>query len=491
MTGQRRVKAFWADTRWFPVVGVLFTLAVLAATIFLGRDYLQKRISEQIAGRDARVLHAVWLLQLKLDRDDEIGLSNESPADHFVTVLEASQLRQLKELRAARLFDSEGELVITLPPYVTDDQLSRADFEALKELKPISRFRAKVDWNEILGLPSLYPVDGSLIERSHGPMSEVILPINSPGDSKVHGAVQFLLDGSSLGAEFEALSRSLWLQAILAFAVAGGTIVAGLTLAFRRLQSVNRLLTERTQRLLQANQELALAAKTSAVGAVTSHLIHGLKNPLSGLQSFISNRGGNRTGEDGDQDWEIAISTTRRMQNLVSEIVRVLREEQSGSQYEISLDELIEMIAAKMRPTAEQAGVRFLTRLSAKGTLSNRDANLILLIMDNLLQNAVQATPRGRTVSVHIHDTGEATLCEVHDQGPGLPERYREQLFMPCQSTKDKGAGIGLAISKQLANYLGASLDLQRSSTDGCVFALSLPRGVFMTGQNRGVQQPR
>lgn len=479
MTEQRRANFFLADARWFPVVAILFTLLVLGGTIFVGRNYLQEQISEQIAGRDARVLHALWQIQLSAATDEEIGFLNQNPADYFVAVLETSRLRELKELRAARLFNSSGALEITLPPYVADDDLLRADFESLKQLKPISHFRARVDWNAVLG----FPPDLGFGEDSMGPLLEVILPIHTADDSKLMGAVQFLLDGSSLAAEFAALSRSLWLQAILAFVVAGGTLVVGLTVAFRRLQSTNRLLAERTQRLLQANQELALAAKTSAVGAVTSHLIHGLKNPLSGLQSFITNRSGARVGES-DEEWELAISTARRMQNLVSEIVRVLREENSTTQYEVSLDELIEMVAAKMRPPAEQAGVRFTTRLSAEGTLSNRNANLIVLILDNLVQNAIQATPRGKSVAVQIQASDETIICEVHDQGPGLPESYRQQLFKPCQSSKDKGTGIGLAISKQLANYLGAELELKSSSADGCVFALLLPQKVFSIGHN-------
>src|SRR5204863_6930707 len=120
------------------------------------------------------------------------------------------------------------------------------------------------------------------------------------------------------------LDRHLFIQAAIAFVTGGGILVVALAFAFRRIHQANRLLSERTQSLLKANQELALAAKTSAVGAVTSHLIHGLKNPLSGLQSFMSGRSlGSVT--DGDPDWQAAVSTTRRMQTLINETVRVLR----------------------------------------------------------------------------------------------------------------------------------------------------------------------
>src|SRR5207245_6466890 len=103
------------------------------------------------------------------------------------------------------------------------------------------------------------------------------------------GIAQFIIEGQSIAAEFAHLNRHLAIQGLIAFFVGGGILVIAIAWAFRRLRQAHRLLAERTNSLLRANQELALAAKSSAVGAITSHLIHGLKNPLSGLQSYVSN----------------------------------------------------------------------------------------------------------------------------------------------------------------------------------------------------------
>jgi nitrogen-specific signal transduction histidine kinase len=62
----------------------------------------------------------------------------------------------------------------------------------------------------------------------------------------------------------------------------------------------------------------------------------------------------------------------------------------------------------------------------------------------------------------------------LHDEGHGFPEPARGNVFCPRPSDREGGAGIGLAISKQLADYLGAELELRRSTARGCVFALSL-----------------
>jgi signal transduction histidine kinase len=106
---------------------------------------------------------------------------------------------------------------------------------------------------------------------------------------------------------------------------------------------------------------------------------------------------------------------------------------------------------------------------------NNREANLIVLILENLLSNAIQATPSGGTVALEIAKDRDLVRCEVRDQGPGLPEHLKSRLFKPCQSTKAGGSGIGLAISKQLAGSFGAELELKSNTAAGCVFALAIP----------------
>src|SRR5262249_61594044 len=112
----------------------------------------------------------------------------------------------------------------------------------------------------------------------------------------------------------------------------------------------------RTASLVRANHELTLAAKTSAVGTITSHLIHGLKNPLAGLHGFVSSRGP-EPAKTNDAEWLEVAATTRRMQNLINQIVLVLSEEKGTGSYEMSFPELVEVIASIMVPLDLRHGV--------------------------------------------------------------------------------------------------------------------------------------
>jgi signal transduction histidine kinase len=94
--------------------------------------------------------------------------------------------------------------------------------------------------------------------------------------------------------------------------------------------------------------------------------------------------------------------------------------------------------------------------------------------LENLVRNAIEATPSGKEVSLTITRAGGILVCEVRDEGSGIPEPLQSNLFVPCRSRKAGGHGIGLAICKQLANHLGATLELKSTGLSGSVFALRL-----------------
>jgi signal transduction histidine kinase len=135
---------------------------------------------------------------------------------------------------------------------------------------------------------------------------------------------------------------------------------------------------------------------------------------------------------------------------------------------------MVEMLNSKCGPLAQSAGVKYVATLHTQGAFSNREADLILLSLENLVQNAIEATPDGKTVQLRFFSEGPNILVEVEDQGPGLRAELAQRLFTPCSSAKKGGSGIGLAISRQLATHLGATLQLRTSSPSGCCFRLVL-----------------
>jgi signal transduction histidine kinase len=372
---------------------------------------------------------------------------------------------RLRGVLGARLYDAEGRFIEAFPAQLRPAPLDAAFLPLLLDGKPVSQFYGSAR------LSHIFLEEG---KDSPLPLLEVDVPLHSPETHRLIGIAQFMIEGQSIAAEYARLDQHLWLQGLAAFAVGGGTLALIISWAFRRLQRANRLLAERTRDLLQANQELAMAAKTSAVGAVTSHLIHGLKNPLSGLQNLVASISASGSG-GREADWQQAVASTRRMQTLINQVVSVLREEGATRTYEITLAELAAIIGDRVTPLARERAVQFVTRVDGQAALPNRAANLITLILVNLVQNAVEATPAGKSVCLTLGGSSDRIASEIRDEGGGFPQELRRNLFKPCQSTKEGGSGIGLAICQQLAKHLGADLELKSSGADGCVFALTVP----------------
>jgi len=444
------------------VAAIGMVLCVLVAVVAVTTWQIRQRIRDQIAGRDAEVLYAMALMYYAEDVKAGLGGPITDPGNQLSIVLRSADLRGVM---GVRLFDPKGRYVESFPIDVTEQSFSKEDLPRLSDLRPVSRFDSRVPMSRLFYPVKNDPATGAVA------VLEVNVPLHTP-EGPLAGIAQFLLEGQSIAAEYKRLDRHLVLQAGMT-ALAGSAILgAALGWAFRRLRRAHQLVAERTQNLLRANQELAFAAKTSALGAVTAHLIHGLKNPLAGLQQFVASHG-SAPNEAEEADWRQAVATTRRMQTTINRVVAVLREEQTGAAYEITTAELEQLVSARLSPLVREKGVTLETAVQADASLPNRAANLVILILVNLVQNAVQATPSDRKVLLTIRRGAAGLQFEVRDQGPGFPENV--PLFQPCVSSKDGGAGIGLALCKQLANHLGAELTLSRNGPEGCLFILTLP----------------
>jgi len=277
-----------------------------------------------------------------------------------------------------------------------------------------------------------------------------------------------------MAREYARLDRHLGGLAAAAFTVGGLLLVAMLWPAFRQVGRLNRELAERNERLSRANQELALAARASALGAVSAHLMHGLKNPLASLSQFVSGQG-NGHARQKEEDVQDALTAARRMQSLVEHTLEVLADARGGPAYEVTVNELLEGARQRVEPLAAGRGVGLSAVASGDPTLSSRVANLLRLILVNLLENAVQVTAAGGKVSLAAEVQDDRLILRVQDQGPGFTEHLLPALFLPCRSTREGGSGLGLAISRQLADHLGANLELRENAPSGCVFAVELP----------------
>jgi signal transduction histidine kinase len=444
------------------------SLAVFGALIATLTLQLRTQLRAEVLQREAEAIHAVAQLQVGHVQVGDTTIVD--PATHaalFAAVLESSRLRGVL---AVQLFDAAGILREALPEPIERGQIHRWWPEQLDQ--PQVRFNLRGSLENVYGLA---PEPAGIATAA--PLLEVVVPLLASPAAPSLGTARYWIDGGNVAREFDRMDRGLLWQAGAAFVGGAAAFVAVLAWAFGRLAAAQQKLLAQSADLRRANQELDLAAKTGAIGAISAHLIHGLKNPLSGLEGFVAENAASHAVPGEGEAWQAAVETTRRLRTLVNEVVTVLRDEvDPGSDYRLPVDEVL--AAAKLRvaqPTAE-AGVELVTRTSGPLELPARTANLALLILTNLLNNAIEASPRGAQVMLEAQTAGNAVDFVVRDTGPGVPAAVRENLFRPLRSTKSGGGGIGLAISHQLARHAQGELALVRSDARGSVFRLRVPQ---------------
>jgi signal transduction histidine kinase len=446
-------------------------LAILGATVFIAYSHLRDSILAQMEQRDGQILNAVALSQQFGPKAADLAQRLQDPAEQLELTLIISQVQE--GVLGVRLFDARGRFIYASPFNVTDATLAQPTLETLQRLQPVSHYYEALPLSDWFLLVPSGPND-----TNTAPALEVCIPIHAQGQSQLLACAELLIDAHDFAKQAALLHRQLRAQALAVFLLGALLLTAALAWTYFRLQAAGRLIEERTKCLQRANSELMLAAKTNALGAVTAHLIHGLSNPLENLQDYVAAR----RGDDDADSWTEAVRATQRMRLLVQEVVRVLGEGSDTDAYEITIDEMARALESKVQPITRETSARCEVTASARGRIANHPANIVLLILENLIHNALRVTPPGGTVRALIAESESGVICRVSDEGPGFPEASLKNLFAPCRSTKG-GAGLGLAISKQLANHLGASLELRHTSPAGSAIELILPKELFTPRQ--------
>ncbi len=447
-------------------LAISLAILLLAGVVGMFSWQLREKIRQGLVEQTAAVLYPMIVLQIDQAREDLVFENEETV--HYGLFSSVLSTVEMEGVAGVQIFDQQGKLFDTLPVHFLPIELPATVLERMQ------RFETETTFVENISGEAFFLSSEKLIVPAGRNWLLVRIPLHARNERQLLGIAQLLLQADELAADLQGLDRQLWLQAVIAWLGGSMLLILAVWWAFQNLERTNRLLAERSQRLAEANRQLFLNAKTAAIGAISAHLIHGLKNPLAGLRDYMNTL--QQPGEAEEEETRLAREAAQRMQNMIQEITAVLREETAGEVFDFSLAELAALALAKVRPLAEQKMVRLECNTAPDGLLDSRRANLVLLILANLLQNAIEATPPQGLVQLQIECDPVSLRLRVVDSGPGLPENMRRHPFQVNTSSKAGGTGLGLAISEQMAKQIGAELSLERTGAEGTVFMLQLKK---------------
>ncbi|HEY6457828.1 MAG TPA: ATP-binding protein [Steroidobacteraceae bacterium] len=143
----------------------------------------------------------------------------------------------------------------------------------------------------------------------------------------------------------------------------------------------------------------------------------------------------------------------------------------------LSLKNLLAGVEQLLAPALEQGRVSYASSVAPADLGVRADADLLEQALINLLRNAAEAVAGQAGARIEVTCGIEAGLCfiEVADNGPGLTDVAREQIFVPFFTTKADGSGVGLSLARRIALCHGGQIAVRSNAPHGSVFRLSLP----------------
>lgn len=223
---------------------------------------------------------------------------------------------------------------------------------------------------------------------------------------------------------------------------------------------------------MQAVMREALAQQTrlAALGTAVTKISHDLRNMLTTAQ-IVSER----LATSADPQVQRAVPTLAAAIGRAADLcIKTLEFTREGTPpldlRRFPLAPLVEEVAAALPTDGTIAW-----RNESGGIEVDADRDQLYRVIANLAQNAVQSGAGAITVAAR--SAGDRTEIDIADNGPGLPPRTRENLFKPfAGSGRPGGSGLGLAIARELMRAHGGDLLLVRSTGEGTLFRLELPR---------------
>jgi two-component system, NtrC family, sensor histidine kinase HydH len=144
--------------------------------------------------------------------------------------------------------------------------------------------------------------------------------------------------------------------------------------------------------------------------------------------------------------------------------------------FPVDIDRSVADVVESLQPPAETAGVTLRAELGSGGALVQGDVFALGRVYRNLIINAIQATAPGGLVAVATEVRDDRVQIRIYDTGCGIPPDRLGRIFEDFVTTKRRGLGLGLAISKKIVEQLGGEISVASEVGKGTTFVMEFPR---------------
>jgi signal transduction histidine kinase len=263
--------------------------------------------------------------------------------------------------------------------------------------------------------------------------------------------------------------------------VAAAAVLVALAFGLAGLRRRYGVLSEKHAR---AEEALRRRDRLAAMGELASTVAHEVRNPLNAVgmtaqrlkREFLGATPVDAAGRaELEELLSVMSSETRRIERIVQQFLEYARPPRLAPEA-VDLDALVRDAGERARPLAGARGVAVEVEAAGSGTAVVDPAQL-RQALDNLVRNAVEATPEGGRVSLVVRREGGGHVVEVRDTGRGIEPDHLARIFDLYFTTKADGTGVGLAVTQQIVAAHRGTIEVDSRPGAGTTMTLRLPAG--------------
>ena len=234
-------------------------------------------------------------------------------------------------------------------------------------------------------------------------------------------------------------------------------------------------LREYVRQIERSQRALIQAEKMSAVGRLTASFAHEINNPLQAVQNCLHLS--EREELTKDRRSEYMGMAKDELERLMNTVQRMLDFYRPGALQKkpTNVVEIVDKVTALLRKQLENQNILVTKKIEEDLPDVQAVGNQIQQVVFNLVLNAMEAIQEDGEITIEAGVEKNQLVMYIKDDGPGVPDELRTQIFEPFTSSSEDGTGLGLSVSYGILTAHNGSLELMDSESGGACFKISIP----------------
>jgi two-component system sensor histidine kinase HydH len=240
------------------------------------------------------------------------------------------------------------------------------------------------------------------------------------------------------------------------------------------------ILADRERRQRTINRELQYLA---TLGETVASVAHEMKNMVIPIRGFLRRIRENHVLTDkGSSYLEIVERESAKLDKMTQDMLCFARQ-MPLQREETEVESLVEEVRQALHEEFREKGVRLICNCDGASRRVLLDRQRMCQALVNVIQNALDASPEGKDVRLCASRNGDSLRIVIEDQGTGIPAEHLERIFKPFFTTKPKGTGLGMAITRRIVKEHGGEILVESCQGAGTRVLLDFPDSNGKTSQ--------